>query len=77
MEVIREHLGIRRYDATAELMVTRVVHETAQTKEDLADILNVMIEELVRQRYELPGFTVLLRMHATAVPASIAASIRG
>ncbi len=31
-QVIREHLGVRRYDATAEIMVNRVIHETAQTR---------------------------------------------
>ena len=33
------------------------VREAAQTKEDLSDIINVAIDELVRQSFELPGFT--------------------
>jgi len=31
------------------------------TKYDLVDLINIALEELVRQRFELPGFTVLLR----------------
>lgn len=30
--------------------------KAAQTKEHLADIVNVMLEELVKQHYELPAF---------------------
>ena len=35
--------------------------ETARTKNDLADIINVAIEELVHHRYELPVFNILVR----------------
>ncbi|MDQ3230363.1 MAG: Tn3 family transposase, partial [Pseudobdellovibrionaceae bacterium] len=35
--------------------------EAATTKEDIADIINVAIEELVRQRYELPGFSTFIK----------------
>src|SRR5207253_963959 len=62
MQIIRDRLEVKRYDTIAEQMVIEVVEEAAQHKEDLADIVNVAIEELVRQSYELPGFTVLLRM---------------
>ena len=41
-------------------MITAVI-AVAATKDDIADIVNVGIEELVRQRFELPGFTILLR----------------
>jgi hypothetical protein len=32
--------------------------EAAQTKEDLADLINVMLEALVRQRFSLPALLV-------------------
>lgn len=35
--------------------------DTALTKDDLADIINVGIETLVKYRYELPAFGTLLR----------------
>lgn len=35
--------------------------EAAHTKEDLADLINVAIEELVCKKYELPAFDTLVR----------------
>lgn len=35
--------------------------EAARTKSDLADLINVAIEELVRKKYELPAFDTLVR----------------
>ena len=58
--VIRQYLNVRPYDQEAQEMLTSAVREAAQTKEDLADIINVGLEELIRQRVELPGFTTLL-----------------
>lgn len=58
--VIRQHLNVRPYDKAAQELLTGAVREAAKTKEDLADIINVGIEELIRQRVELPGFTTLL-----------------
>jgi hypothetical protein len=40
--------------------------EAAKTQDDLADIINVALEELVRQRYELPAFSTILRAARTA-----------
>jgi len=37
----------------------------AQTKHELADIINVVIEELIRQRFELPAFSTLNRKALT------------
>ena len=58
--VIRQYLNVRPYDKEAQEMLTNAVREAAQTKEDLADMINVGLEELIRQRVELPGFTTLL-----------------
>lgn len=38
----------------------------SRVREDLADIINIAIEELIRKRYELPGFTTLFRAARTA-----------
>jgi TnpA family transposase len=40
--------------------------DAARTRDDLADIINVALEELIRQRYELPAFTTILRVARTA-----------
>jgi len=61
MQVIRDYLGVKRYDTPAQDLVAEVMKRAAEHKEDLADIVNVAVEELIRQSYELPGFTVLLR----------------
>ena len=57
---IREHLGIKGFDDTARQILAESVRQSARLKEDTADLINVAIEELIRQRYELPGFTTLL-----------------
>jgi len=40
--------------------------EASRVREDLADIINVAIEELLRKRFELPGFTTLFRAARTS-----------
>jgi hypothetical protein len=59
--IIRAHQRVHAFGAEAEgqAVLRRAVWEAAHTKEDLADIINVAIEELVRHGYELPGFTTL------------------
>ncbi len=61
IRVIREFLKVKPFDGQARTLVGAVVREAAQTKEDLADLINISIEELVRNRFELPGFTTLLK----------------
>jgi hypothetical protein len=59
---IRAYLQVQPFDQIAQTVLEQTIREAAQTKEDLADIINVGIEELVRQRFELPGFTTLRRL---------------
>jgi nucleoid DNA-binding protein len=40
--------------------------KSAAFKEGLADIINDMIETLIKERFELPGFTTLERMARAA-----------
>ena len=51
------------------LGVGLVVHQAAQVMDHPADLINVAIEELVRQRFELPAFSTLdtLATHVRAV----------
>jgi TnpA family transposase len=44
----------------------QVALESAKTKEDLADIINRMLEELIKNQFELPGYRALLRMARAA-----------
>lgn len=59
---IRDYLQVQPFDQGAQTVLEQTIREAAQTKEDLADIINVGIEELVRQRFELPGFTTVRRL---------------
>ena len=40
-------------------VISDAVRRAAETKEDLADIINVAVEELVRHNFELPAFGTL------------------
>ncbi len=59
--LIRKHLLINPYNAQARRIIVKSMAEAAGTKNDLADIVNVAIEELIRHRYELPVFNTLVR----------------
>ncbi|WP_153637224.1 DUF4158 domain-containing protein, partial [Marinobacter salsuginis] len=63
VKLIRRHLNIKAYDSakTSALAQTWAL-EAATTKEALPDIINVTLEYLVKERYELPAFSVLERI---------------
>ena len=50
---IREHLGVKKFDETAQAILPAVVRQAALLREDLVDIINIVIEEMVRRRVEL------------------------
>lgn len=59
--VIRAHVGVQPFGPPARRVLLRVLLQAAQTKEEVVDLINIGIEELVRQRYELPVFPTLMR----------------
>ena len=61
MELVRSWVGVSAYDREARRAMLKACVDTSRVREDLADIINFAIEELVRQRYELPGFSTLFR----------------
>ena len=63
VKLVRRHLNIKAYDTikTSEL-AQAWAQEAATTKEALPDIINVTLEYLVKERYELPAFSVLERI---------------
>jgi hypothetical protein len=61
-QAIREYLGVKPYDKTAQKLAAVAIASIAQVKDHPADLLNVAIEELVKQRYELPAFSTLDRL---------------
>ena len=54
--LIREFLGVTAYGPTARQVVVETCLQAARTRDDLPDIINMAIEELIRQRFELPAF---------------------
>lgn len=61
LALIREYLQVKPFDEQARKALLDATREAALTKEDPADIINVGIEELLRLRFELPGFSTILR----------------
>ena len=60
--VIRRHLGVRAYGDNARRTAAEALAEAALTMDDPADLVNVAIEELVKERFELPAFSTLDRL---------------
>ena len=60
--VIRDSLHLHSYSPAASAIVEEGMQKAALTQQDLADLINVAIEELVRQRFELPAFSTLKRI---------------
>ena len=61
LAVIRQHLGVSPYGPAARHAMVRALAEAASTKHELEDLINVAIEQLVRQRFELPAFDTVNR----------------
>ena len=59
-------LGLSDPDASAMRWLAQRAEAGAGTKQELPDIINVLLEELVKHRYVLPGFTTLLRLARSA-----------
>jgi hypothetical protein len=64
-QFVRERLGVVYEPARVREIVEKAIRKAAQTKDNPADLINVGLEELVRARCELPGYTTLDAMTAT------------
>lgn len=64
--LVREYLSVTAFNASARRIAVAACLEAAATRDDLVDIINVAIEELIRQRYELPGFSTLVKIARAA-----------
>lgn len=67
IKLIRQHLNIQPFDAST---TTPLVHgwamDAAKTKEALADVINVTLEYLVKEQYEIPSYHTLFKICRTA-----------
>jgi TnpA family transposase len=59
VKIIRKYLCVQSFDESGQAVLSAAVLLAAARMEDLADIINVAIEELIRSSFELPGFTTL------------------
>lgn len=59
---IRTYLNVTSYAHGGERAVAREIEPAAYTMSDPADLINVAIERLVEQRFELPAFSTLDRL---------------
>jgi TnpA family transposase len=66
MALVRGFVGVAGYDRSARAVAVQASLRAARTRDDLTDIVNAAIEELVRQRYELPAFGTLLKIARAA-----------
>jgi hypothetical protein len=61
MALVRDYVGVSAWCEVAQTVMIDACRQAARTRDDLADIVNIALEELVRQRYELPAFNTVLR----------------
>lgn len=59
---IRELLQVNQYNQKALHIAIKIVSESASIMDNPADLMNVAIAELIKNRYELPGFNTLNRL---------------
>ncbi len=65
-KLLRGYLHIRPVDANTITWLEALATDAAHTKVELPDIVNVLIEELIRVRCELPPLACLHRMATQA-----------
>jgi hypothetical protein len=71
-QFVRERLGVKYEAAWVREVAEQAIRAAVQTKDNPADLINVALEELVRQCCELPDYTTL-----DAMAASIRAEVNG
>lgn len=58
-QAIRAYLEVKPYNKVAQELAATAVAQAAEVMDHPADLINVVIEELVKERYELPAFSTL------------------
>ena len=60
--IIRTHLNVRSYLNGGKEVATQIAMESAKVHNYPADIINRVLEELMRKRYELPAYSQIDRL---------------
>ncbi len=63
-KAIRSYLQVNPFNQKAKNHITEIIKQSTLRMDNPADLINVAIEELVKERYELPGFYTLERLIA-------------
>ncbi len=63
-QLIREYINVVPFNQQGIEKLTKIVTKSAYSMDNPADLINVAIEELVKERSELPGFNTLDRLVA-------------
>lgn len=63
--LVRKRLGVAYEAARVRQVAEAAIRKAVQSKDNPADLINVALEELVRARCELPGYTTLDAMVAS------------
>jgi TnpA family transposase len=64
-QLVREFVGVVYEPARVRAVAEQAIRKAVQTKDNPADLINVALDELVRQRCELPGYSTLDSMTAS------------
>ncbi|WP_304412560.1 DUF4158 domain-containing protein [Micromonospora sp. CNB394] len=75
--LVRQRLGITADPGRAREVAEQAIRAAALTKDNPADLINVALEELVRARLELPGYTTLDELAASVRTAVNTAEYAG
>ncbi|GAB3691113.1 MULTISPECIES: Tn3 family transposase [Actinomycetes] len=62
--LVRDRQGVNSDREAARVLAEETMRAEARVKDNPADLINVALEELTRNSFELPGFTVLDKMAA-------------
>jgi TnpA family transposase len=58
---IRQYLNVTEFGASARHVIAESTYKAAQVMNNPADLINVAIESLIKERFELPAFSTLDR----------------
>jgi len=62
MMLIREFLNIKPFDSKSQKYIEEIIYKHAYKKDEIIDLINISIEELIKERVELPGYTTLSKI---------------
>jgi hypothetical protein len=73
-QFVRDRLGVKYTPAAVRAVAEAAIRKALQSKDNPANLINVALDKLVRQGYELPGYTTLDAM-ATSIRSEVNADI--